>query len=408
MLLLLIAAWWGATPSHADGAYTATASASLVNVDFTTVPGVVFDQLINAGASVAQAQIDSLGDTSAFAAEPYPSASVVALPALAAGLGVSGLPSYPLIASSNAGIPASRTTAGPIVLTAKSTTGMSAGSVTDGATAGSATVDVDPSSGVVEARALTSVSGVEATSTLTIDGVTSTAAMSVSPSGKTTVTSSFAVATLNVLGTTIAVTPSELTVFGRSVNLGIDPAGILGPLLSALAARGTTIQYVPATRTADSITSAGLRILSTQTTPDIRGVSGGLQSVNAEIDVGFASASVTAGAVPPPAADATPGSPPTAMSPDATGVATAIASGPAASGPESDAASGVTQASPGLAPSGEETGTRGVRSDSDSAAALGHIALAIPLGRFYPVLVLAAAIGVVVVSLIRHLGVRNP
>jgi hypothetical protein len=77
----------------------------LAAVDFTAEPGVVFPQLIDAGGSVAQASLSSLGVSTAFASDPYPSESFVLAPGLIAGL-TSGatsavIPPYPLIASSN-------------------------------------------------------------------------------------------------------------------------------------------------------------------------------------------------------------------------------------------------------------------------------------------------------------------
>src|SRR5690349_1494982 len=161
------------TTSGAAGNYTATADARLVAVDFTAVPAIAFDQLIDAGASTAQAQIDSLGTTRAFASSPYPSNSIVLLPGLIAG--VSGgqtsdlIPNYPLIAASNETTPTDHRELGTVVLDAASSIGNSRGTVTDGLTSATARTTADDA-GVV-AHAETTISSIQLSSALSLDGV---------------------------------------------------------------------------------------------------------------------------------------------------------------------------------------------------------------------------------------------
>src|SRR5687767_9643460 len=73
-----------AVPARAEvgsaSSFAATASARLVAVDIRSAPAVVFDPLFDGGQSVAQAQLDSLGTSRAFAASAYPGSTVLALP----------------------------------------------------------------------------------------------------------------------------------------------------------------------------------------------------------------------------------------------------------------------------------------------------------------------------------------
>lgn len=388
------------TSSGAAGNYAATADARLVGVDFTAVPAIAFDQLIDAGVSAAQAQIDSLGTTMAFASSPYPSNSVVLLPGLVAG--VSGgqtsdlIPQYPLIASTDETNAADHRELGTIVLDAASVLGSSRGTVTDGATSATATTTAEEAR--VVARAETTISSIQLTPALSLDGVRTTAEAVQTPGGELELASSFEVAALTVLGQRIALDADSLSALGSEVPLGIDLTGVLGQLLVGLAADGTRIEFVPAIATDDGITSAGLRITTVLPAPPE--IASGVQELRAQVTLGLASASVSnraTGRLGTVAPDLP--STPSAGTVTRPGLGTGGApAGGSVLAPTGGGISSDPTASPAAAP---EVAAR-------PASTSRPLPVDLSLVGFYPVLVLAAAIGVVLVNLIRHLGVRSP
>src|SRR5882724_12547031 len=105
----VIAALAGPVPAGAQfgsgSAFTATANARLVQVTFTARPPIGVDPLLDPGTATAQAQVDSLGVSQAFASSAYPGQSVLtaggSLSTVTDGrLGSAQIPDYPLIASS--------------------------------------------------------------------------------------------------------------------------------------------------------------------------------------------------------------------------------------------------------------------------------------------------------------------
>ena len=376
------------TTSRAAGTYTATANARLVGVDFTAVPAIAFDQLVDAGVSAAQAQIDSLGTTRAFASSPYPSDTVVLLPGLVAGItgGQTSalIPPYPLIAATNETTPVDHRELGTLVLDAQSTAGNSRGTVTDGATRAVARTTADDAR--VIAHAETTISSLQLTPVLSLDGVRTTADATRAADGDIDLSSSFEVAAISVLGQRIALTPSTLSLLGSDVPLGLDLSSVLGQLLIALADQGTTLEFIPAVQTDDGITAAGLRINTIFAAPPE--IASGLKEVRAGVTLGLASVSVsnrTIGGLGGPVGDL------------ATATDGGLSLDPTLGGEVP--AFGAPLASGGVAPTpagpGRVSTTRPLDVD-------------ISLSGFYPVLVLAAAVGVGLINLIRHLGVRSP
>lgn len=360
---------WPAT-SEAAGSYTATANARLVGIDFTVAPSVAFDQLIDAGVSTAQAQINSLGDGSAFASSPYPSNSVVLLPGLVAGISDGKtsklVPAYPLIAASNATTPTDHKELGTLVLDAESAAGNGRGSVTDGATRAVAKTFVNNED--VIARAETTISSLQLGPLLSLDGVRTVAEARRSPGGKVKTTSSFEIAAITVMGQRVAVAPK---------------GAVLQTLLAALSKRGTTLRFVPADVTDDGITSAGLIITSTQAVPPQ--LASGLKEARVRTTVGFASVSVTN----------------RAFSDDlgATDEDFLVDESPAfAPAFDSDVLGD------SLLPHRPVTLPRG----ATPAVTTHPLPVNVSLAGLYPILVLGAVVGVGLVSLIRHLGVRSP
>jgi hypothetical protein len=384
--LLVLAFGSGAAAEPGSTSYTATADARLVSASFTTTPGVLFDQLVDGGASAAQAQIDSLGGTSAFASDPYPGATVLGLPGLLAGSSggqTSSLPPYPLVAASDQSTPASHRQVGTLSLDAQSQSGSSTGSVNDGARSATARTTFDPGTGETHSHAESTISSLQLTSTLTANGVRAVADAVKRASGQTERTSSFEVSSLTVLGQQVAVTQEGLRLLGAHAPL-TDPNTVLAALLDRLASQGTKLQFVPASTTEDGATSAGLRITTVAAPPPQ--AAGGLESVTVVYTLGQASASVTSDTFGDLSGVA--GGPLTGA--DVPGAIVAPALGDGATVPDAAVGASSSSDAPGAVP-----GT-------------GLIAADISLGTFYPILFLAAVVGLGIVQIIRQLGVRQP
>lgn len=283
--------------ARADSTYSGLADARLVAVNFTAEPAVVFGQLIDGGASVVQAQLTSLGTSTAFASDPYPSQSAVLAPGLIAGLSNGQtskvVPPYPLIAtSSNPTQPEQRVEAGPVVLEANSAANSSRGRTGNGANTGLADVHYETSSGQLVARAEGIATDIAISDQLVVNGVRSVATATRSPSGDLALQSDFSVAALTVAGTRVPLTQS---VAGPGGALTATTAAGQS-ILATLQASGTTLAYLPETRTAEGITSAGLRIRSLQHPPPQ--FASGIEQVVAEVTIGQTAARVENRALP--------------------------------------------------------------------------------------------------------------
>jgi hypothetical protein len=384
----------GSPPARADSTYSGLADARLIAINFTAEPAVVFGQLIDGGASVVQAELSSLGTSTAFASDPYPSQSAVLLPGLIAGLSNGQtsqvIPNYPLIASSsNPTQPEQRVEAGPVVLEANSAETSTHGRTANGANTGLADVHYEPSTGQLIARAEAIATDIALSDQLVINGVRSAATATRAPSGALALTSDFSVA--------------ALTIAGRRVPLGDGLSGPNGALtttsaagaamLKALEASGTTITYLPQVRTADGITSAGLRIRSVQHPPSQ--LASGLEEVIAEVTIGQTAAGVENRALPvPPTTSAL--TPQTGLPADAT-PPTLGTSTPSGTLPSAPAGGAVT------APTAAGTPPTVTFAPVASPNAL---VTGLDLDRFYPVLPLAGLLMLAWLGLVRKLGAR--
>jgi hypothetical protein len=383
----------GSPSARADSTYSGLADARLIAINFTAEPAVVFGQLIDGGASVVQAELSSLGTSTAFASDPYPSQSAVLLPGLIAGLSNGQtsqlIPNYPLIASSsNPTQPEQRVEAGPVVLEANSAETSSRGRTANGANTGQADVHYEPLTGQLIARAEAIATDIAISDQLVINGVRSAATATRAPSGALQLTSDFSVATLTIAGQRV---PLGAGLSGPNGALTTSAAG--AAMLKALEASGTTITYLPQTRTADGITSAGLRIRSVQHPPSQ--LASGVEEVVAEVTLGQTAASVQNRALPlPPSTSAL--TPQSSLPTDAT---------PPTLG---------TTAPPGALPSSPAGGTV-TPTASDAVpptvtfapvASPNALVTGLDLDRFYPVLPLAGLLMLAWLGLVRKLGAR--
>ena len=282
--------------------FAATASARLVAVDIRPAPTVVFDPLFDGGQSVAQAQLDSLGTSRAFAASAYPGSTVLALPGTLATVtngkvGSDQIPRYPLyVDSSDPTKPSDHQTVGAYDLAADSTSVESRATATDGATKGAASVTVDPANGDVVARAVTTIAAVRVNDQLTLNGVRSLAEARQSPSGEVRRASTFEVDSVVILGQQVTITAEGLSLLGQKVPIGGVLQQTARPLLAVLAAQGTTIELVPAGEFPDGVITTALRITTTAAAP--AALASGVKSITTTFTFGGNVASVSNQALP--------------------------------------------------------------------------------------------------------------
>lgn len=279
-------------------AFTAVARADALGIEYVNTAAPVFgdNPVVYGTPATAQAQVDSNGRSTAFAAAPYPGDLLVGLPANGNGIFAgSGLPvrfpPYPFFVQSEYPIaPTAQRTQSGVDLGARSDRYVSAGDARSGVISGdvvaaaqsqaASRAEVDQATGAIAATADSRVDGFKVTDALQI-GKSAAHARIVSTPGQAVVKeTSFTVASLIVNGTELGLTDDGF-VLGDEYGPGLDA----GPVLDGLRRAGIDVQFIPASGAGSSIESAGLRITQVQ---DIAGqrqrVSFVLGRVSARID----------------------------------------------------------------------------------------------------------------------------
>jgi hypothetical protein len=298
----------GATPSV--GSFTVSARADAVAIDIVDPAAPLFPngEITDATPGTAQARLDSLGESDAFASSPYPGDSIAGLPSLINGLGGSGalppLPAYPFIVNSSyPSTPTADQTQGPYSLTASSSTNASAAAARTGVVTSSspsvanidaaATASLDPTTGKMTASADDITDALSFGSLLTVGDISSHAKLVDVPGMPASLQSSFSVGSTTIAGITVGFTD-------KGLQLGPDTfSPVLPAVLNALLAKaGITVTYLPAVRTPTSLESGGLAITVAMNVPS-QGI------VSATTTLGRVSVE-TASVIAAPAATATP------------------------------------------------------------------------------------------------------
>lgn len=280
----------------AGGAFSGTASADGIRVGLAIPNFLIIENFVDGGGPSAQATLDSLGTSKAFASLPYPGETAVALPGLVGTLTGKSIPGYPFYvattspttpdshadqpgyhlgshsdaSSSAASAQAGETTTTGIETGAFSTASVTAGS--DGSVVSESDTRIDLALGAIR-----------------LSGLESTASVLLGPDGKATRRSSLKVGTLSLGGITIGVTDQGLVLGGLTLPLG-DLLGGLGRMLSL---GDTVVKFLPATETPDSVLSAGLLITTSEQLPVVG------HPAQVSITVGRAFAMASASAVAP-------------------------------------------------------------------------------------------------------------
>lgn len=243
------------------GSFQGQAAADGVRATVSLKDYLIVEDLVDGGGPTAQANLNSLGESTAFSSMPYPGSTAVTAPGLVSTLSGKSLPSYPFfVLSQDPSTPDVTVRQPGYLMHAESTPDRSAAQTELGATTtagdeiGSfSTASVDFVGGTItslgEARTRLSVGAFE------LNGSYSRAVISVSPDGKVTKSSSFEASTIHLGNLVIGVTDKGLVAGQQGAPL--DPARQVS---DSITEAGVTVKFLPAVETADSVLSSGLEI----------------------------------------------------------------------------------------------------------------------------------------------------
>lgn len=333
-------------PAGAEGVgrFSVSARSDVASVEYVdpAAPVVPGGQVLFATPATAQAVLDSLGASQAFAGAPYPGDFAVNFPNTANGLTGAGLPDYPFYASSShPAAPESERRVGLNALSARSGKDSSVGEAQTGLATGNPSVasavgraQATRQADTVMAEASSSIDGFALGTTLRLGRISTLARLTVQPGSPPVKETSVSVASVTIAGQTVGFTEQGLVATDKTLAPPVDVAA----LDQILAQAGIELRYVPAVETPSSITSASLRVAWTTDAPG-RGpvrmtMTIGQVRVSAEAEPA-ADLSLPDVAAPADAAETTPSAtaPSTAAAPAAPADGALFSPGPDLSGP---------------------------------------------------------------------------
>lgn len=253
-------------PTTGSDTFDALASAEVFRYQFGSPGFLVVERYIDFGAPVAQASIDSLGRSSAFASDPYPGETFVAGPGTLSG--VTGLPNpgnYPFyVATSYPAKPENNYEVPGYWLKAKSEELQSTSSAGHGGASGdsavffaeaASAVNYTPTTGAVEAQSKATARHIDIGGVLKIGSMDTSAKVSQVPGQDAVRESTFRVDFVSIAGQAVGLSAKGLTLAGSNAPL---PDG--SPMAQALKNANITVQYLQAANQPGEVTSPGLLI----------------------------------------------------------------------------------------------------------------------------------------------------
>jgi hypothetical protein len=255
----------GATQAQVGGAtYDAVAAADGTRMSVTSIGYLYFESVLDAGIPSAHALVDSLGNSRAYAANPYPGDTVLyGLAQGATQAGANGLdPSafgYPLIASTSnpskkqssvdSGPTSLRSRSGDAVSTATAAFGIGSGENNLGRLVATATASRDASTGTVTALSTNTIDGIAFGEMLRIGSLRSMAKVVRPPGGQPQREASLQISGLEVAGQPVGVDDKGA------------PHALTDPVIQSLEQNGITMRYIAAQNDGDGIVAAGLQVI---------------------------------------------------------------------------------------------------------------------------------------------------
>ena len=396
VLLLGVAGTIAAHGQSGATSFQATAAAEGVRIGVAAPNFVVVDQLVDVGVPVAQSTVDGLGNSKAFASNPYPGELAISGPGTVAGL--TGLPNpgnYPLYAASSyPTTPEAHFSQPNYDLSAKSaeqssdavaSAGGSAADSSVGAVKATATSRRAADSGTVSAEAISTADAVNlAGGALRIGAIRATAKVSRRTNAAPARSSSLSVDGVSVAGQSVGFNDKGLAIAGTSTPIPDN-----SPIAQVLAGADISVRYLKGIADPDGVVSPGLMITQRQQVPQ-----GPMLIVTYVFGRAVAHASLTG------AERAVTGAVPIAGGTDPAGVV------------ESPAATAPTRASSGETLSPARMATSGAQGQSTTIAATGRAAPArlskggASTASIYVILLIGAAIALGGGQLLRMMGVR--
>ncbi|HVU73627.1 MAG TPA: hypothetical protein VHE83_11760 [Mycobacteriales bacterium] len=288
--------------ASADSVFSLSASTSGVSVVAynETFP---FVQSLQMNAPSATATLNSRGQATAYAATPDPGHDASELPAVLAGTicSLAPIPDCPSVSSQVPRYPVAYAQSGDqpqdVALpaahlhaeaTSTSATSEAVVGVSGATSATSTTRLLANPDGTEDATADTDVDALTLATYFKIAGVHATATLHRAADGGTTTDSSFEIASFDVAGQTFGFKDGQFDVLGNLVPLPVP----VQTVFDALAAIGVKATYLPADKTKDGITSAGLE-LSYQAPAPPTGALPPLPALPIPIGIGLPSAPTT-------------------------------------------------------------------------------------------------------------------
>lgn len=432
MGLMLVGAPNRASAQTAPTGFTASSSADIIRVT-TDFPGLPLSSSpVDSGGPTAQAYLDSLGNSQAYAAAPDPGTLVGGLPALGAGV-LSGdginlpfpIPAYPLsVTTDSATQPQASEGQGPYKLRARSGNSSSDAQTTVGGSTSAGDFGyMSAAASVVNGQdgpVSQATSDLESITVgpLYIGHIQSTASMSVGYGGQPTAKASTIVEGAAVDGIGVNLSDAGIGITSAAVPVTIPPA-----VETVLRSAGITVKTFSGAKSSTGIVAPVVQITQSVTLPQIGagtvtytvgGTSAQLQLAAPDgIEPADMSVPSTGPANGPGSGSAGTGpaggsllpssSVASTASPSRLGVAAPVALAPVAiGGSQPNSAAGTSSSGQ---PSVGSPAASPTRADQGRVLAAGVIPLRSTSG-LYLVLVLAALAGIVAVSLVRYLGVR--
>jgi hypothetical protein len=261
---LLPGAVAAADGTEGSDTFEARATAEAFRFNFGAPSFLFVDRFVDFGSPVAEASVDSLGRSKAWASDPFPGDLPVVMPGTLAGL--TRLPNpgnYPFfVASSYPATPERKVEAPGLVLTAKSEENRSSAAARHGGVAddsavlfseATGVVEYTPATGAVQAESKAVARHIDIGGVLRIGIMESSAKVHQTPGQPAVSESSFRADLVSVAGQAVGVSSKGLTIAGTNNPL---PDG--SPMAEALKSAHITVEYVQAVNSPGEVTSPGL------------------------------------------------------------------------------------------------------------------------------------------------------
>jgi hypothetical protein len=252
-----------ATPSGAAPAsWEAVAAADGFRLGFfiANFVAVTGEQVVDVAAPAAQAAIDSIGNSTAYAAHPYP------------GVVVAPNPAYPFIASTSwPRKPEASLDAGAYRLTAHSEEQSSEATAKSGVGGGADSVGFadataravrDPATGAMTSESASTIETLAFGSALRLTRIHSEATVIIPPDGVPQRRASMEVGRISIQGEEVRLTEEGFALPGTTIPIERDH-----PLLQELSRSGIAVEYLKGFQDADGVVAPGIKITVTQELP---------------------------------------------------------------------------------------------------------------------------------------------